>query len=98
VTDPESDQAVANTIGSIGTAALAGIMVEKIPVNVLALNGIMPTVESLENGRYPLAKDLHFVTMSPLSVSAQKFLDFIYSDRGRDIVKGFGVLTFTGKE
>ncbi len=96
VTDPESNQAVANTIGSIGTSGLTGIMVENTSVKIISLNGVMPTIASLADGRYPLAKEIHFVTLSHLSESAQKFLDFIYSDKGRAIVENVGVLTATG--
>lgn len=95
VTDLESNQTVANTIGSIGTSGLAGIMVEKTSLKILSLNGVRPTIESLADGRYPLAKEIHFVTPSHPSESAQKFLDFIYSDQGRAIVENVGVLTGT---
>jgi phosphate transport system substrate-binding protein len=96
VTDPESNQAVANTIGSIGTSGLTGIIVEKTTLRVLSLNGVMPTIASLRDGHYPLAKEIHFATLNHLSESAQKFLDFVYSDKGRAIVENVGVLTTTG--
>jgi phosphate transport system substrate-binding protein len=96
VTDVDSNQAVADTIGSIGTSGLAGIMVEKTSLNILSLNNVMPTLESLADGRYPLAKEIHFVTMSDLAESVQSFLDFIYSDKGRFIVENIGVLTAAG--
>ena len=98
VTDPESNLAVANTIGSIGTSGLTGVLVQQLPLKVISLNGVMPTLESLADGRYPLAKELHFVTMDQLSETAQKFMDFIYSDKGRAIVENIGVLTVTGKQ
>ncbi len=96
VTDPESNQAVANTIGGIGTSGLAGIMVEKAALKILSLNGVKPTIVSLAEGRYPLAKEIHFVTTGKSSESARKFLDFIYSEKGRAVVKNIGVLTAAG--
>ncbi|MFH0996653.1 MAG: substrate-binding domain-containing protein [Pseudomonadota bacterium] len=96
VTDPESNLMVANTIGSIGSSGLSGIMVEKTSLKILSLNGVMPTLASLAQGRYPLAKEIHFVTRSHLSESARNFLDFIYSDKGRAIVEAVGVLTSAG--
>jgi len=98
VTDPESNEAVANTIGSIGTSGLTGVLVEKTTLKIISLNGVMPTIASLADGRYPLAKELHFVTMSHMSESAQKFLDFVYSDKGRAIVENVGVLTLAGSQ
>jgi phosphate transport system substrate-binding protein len=96
VTDPESNQTVANTIGSIGASGLACILVEKTSLKILSLNGVMPTTASLAEGRYPLAKEIHFVTLSHLPESARIFLDFVYSDKGRAIVEAIGVLTATG--
>jgi phosphate transport system substrate-binding protein len=98
VTDTESDQMVANTIGSIGTSGLAGIMVEKTPLTILSLNGVMPAIESMAEGRYPLAKEMNFVTPNRLSDSAQKFLEFIYSANGRNIVEKVSVLTAVGDQ
>jgi len=91
VTDPESNEAVSKIPGSLGTAGLAGLLVEKPSLKILSLNGVMPTVAALEQGRYPLAKPIHFVTREPLSESAQRFLLFVYSDAGRDIVARVGV-------
>jgi phosphate transport system substrate-binding protein len=96
VTDPESNQMVADTLGSIGTAGLAGLMVEGGSLTILPLNGVMPTLDSLANGSYPLAKEISFVTRNASSESALKFLDFVYSVKGRAIVKKVGVLTLTG--
>jgi phosphate transport system substrate-binding protein len=93
VTDIESNQAVADTIGSIGTSGLAGILVEKSSLNILSLNGVMPTTTSLAEGRYPLAKEINFVTLNQPPESVQKLLDFIYSEKGLAIVKKIGVLT-----
>jgi ABC-type phosphate transport system substrate-binding protein len=56
----------------------------------------MPTLASLANGRYLLAKEIHFVTSSHPSDSVRKFMAFIYSDKGRNMVEKIGVLTVTG--
>ncbi len=96
VTDPESNEAVSKIEDSIGTAGLAGIMATKIPLNILSLNGVMPTTAALADGRYPLAKDLNFVTRGKLPGAAAEFLDFIYSGKGRAVVEKIGVLVAAG--
>jgi len=96
VTDPESNQLVADLIGGIGTSGLAGVLAEKTTLKVLSLNGVMPTVASLKQGRYPLAKKMDLVTLSHIQDPVRKFLDFIYSAKGRAIVESIGVLTSTG--
>jgi phosphate transport system substrate-binding protein len=92
VTDPESNEAVSRTIGGIGASGLTGVLVGKVPLNVIALNGFMPSQKTLTDGNYPLAKDINFVTTGKLPHAAAKFLDFIYSKKGRAIAGKTGVL------
>ncbi|NPU84500.1 MAG: ABC transporter substrate-binding protein [Syntrophaceae bacterium] len=92
ITDPESNQAVARTIGGVGASALTGVPVDGPPLNVLALNGVKPGRKTLADGTYPLAKEISFVTTDRLSDAAAKFLDFVYSRKGRAIAEKHGVL------
>ena len=96
VTDPESLDAVSKTPGGIGAAGLVGVIVSKLPLNILALNGVAPGRKTLADGTYPLAKGIDFVTAGKLSREAEKFLDFVYSNKGRSIAEGSGVLVMTG--
>ena len=80
------------TSGSIGASGLAGIMVNKMPLKILALNGVMPDIKALAEGHYPLAKEINFVTTGNLPEAARKFLDFIYSEKGRAVAEKIGVL------
>jgi phosphate transport system substrate-binding protein len=98
VTDPESNDVLSKAIGGIGASGLTSIIVGKIPLNVLALNGAKPNRKNLADGKYPLAKDINFVTTGKLPHAAARFLDFIYSDKGRAIAERAGVLiTADGK-
>lgn len=92
ITDPESNEAVLKTIGSIGASGLTGVLVNKTPLNILALNGVVPSRKALADGSYPLAKDLHFIVTDKLPKAAAGLLDFIYSKRGRVIAENSGVL------
>ena len=92
VTDPESYETVSRTSGSIGSAGLCHILVGKRPLNVLSLNGVMPSRKNLANKTYPLAKDIHFATTDKLSDTALKFLQFVYSKEGRSMAERNGVL------
>ena len=96
VTDPESDEAIVDTPGSLGTSSLPSVLVEKNPLNVLSLNGIRPTVKALADGTYPLAKDIRFIMTKTTSPMALKFIDFIYSNQGRAIAEKSGVLVTVG--
>ena len=66
-----------NAIGyvSIGTAiyeADAGA-----PLRLLPLSGVPATLESVDQGRYPLSRELNLVSQGELSETARQLLDFI---------------------
>ena len=92
VTDPESNEAVAITPGSLGATSLTSLLVDKPALNPLSLNGVKATVKALANGTYPLAKDIRFVTTNKTPPAALKFLEFVYSAQGRAIAEKTGVL------
>ncbi len=92
VTDPESNDLVARTTGAIGASGLSAVVVRKLPLNVLTLNGVSGTTKNLANGSYPLAKDNRFITTTSTTAAARKFLEFVYSSQGRSIAEKAGVL------
>jgi len=92
ITDPESSALVSGTQGSIGATGLCSVLTEYHDLNVLALNGVIPSPANLANGRYPLAKNIDFVTTPSLSAAAARFLNFVYSGKGRAIAAKKGVL------
>jgi phosphate transport system substrate-binding protein len=98
VTDPESIDAVSGTMGSIGASTLAHVLISKLPLQILDLNGVKPSRKTLADGTYPLAKDIIFVTTAKLPDAAAKFLEFVYSGKGRSIAEQYGVLITTGNK
>jgi phosphate transport system substrate-binding protein len=92
VTDPESNTAVASIPGALGASGLSSLLVGKLPLNTLSLNGVKPTAKALSSGAYPLAKEVRFVTTERLPPIAQKFINFAYSSQGRSIASRAGLL------
>jgi len=92
VTDPEATALMARTQGGFGASGLAGLLVEKPPLKVLALNGVLPTTGTLASGAYPLAKEISVVTTAKTPAAAWAFIDFIYSAAGRAQAEKVGVL------
>ncbi|MBI5484166.1 MAG: substrate-binding domain-containing protein [Deltaproteobacteria bacterium] len=92
VTDPEAYTAVSKTPGGIGATGLTSIITEKLPLNVLSLNGVAPTPRNLASGTYPLFKEISFVTTPRTTPAALKFIDFVYSPQGRAIADKTGVV------
>lgn len=51
-----------------------------------------PSLETIRSGEYPLTRPLYLITNGQPSAEAQVFIDFILSERGREIVKKNGYL------
>jgi phosphate transport system substrate-binding protein len=98
VTDPESSETIARTPGALGASGLTGVIIEKLPLNVMRLNGVEPTPETLAKGLYPLGKELNIVTLGALSEPVRKFLAFVYSSEGRRIAQSAGVWITVGEQ
>ncbi|HEX7622086.1 MAG TPA: substrate-binding domain-containing protein [Anaeromyxobacteraceae bacterium] len=96
VTDHEASQMVARTPGAIGAAALSSLHVEELPLNALTLGGVPGTVETLEQGRYPLARDVILVTTARSAPAALSFVEYAFSTRGRALAARNGVLVTGG--
>lgn len=98
VTDPEASETIARTPGALGASGLTGVVVEQLSLNVMKLNGVEPTPETLAKGVYPLGKELNIVTLGALSEPARKFLSFVYSLEGRSIALSAGVWITVGEQ
>ncbi len=68
---------------AIGYVSMAHLSPE---VKALRIEGGQPTVESVEEGTYPLTRDLFLVFARPASDAVQGFLDFGLSPAGQEIV------------
>lgn len=89
-----SDQDTANTIekvpGALGPSTLALMLSENRALKALALNGVMPTVQTLASGAYPLAKPLLLVSGPGTSAQARDFVAFVRSPAGRELLAKHG--------
>ncbi len=85
-TDQDAADALERRPDSIGILSLSLILGENRPLRSLALNGVAPTVEALSVDRYPLTKTFYMVTKAAMGVGARRFVDFIRSPVGRDIL------------
>ena len=64
-------------------------------VRVIAVDGVLPTRENIENGSYPLTVDLCVtIRADNKNPYVQKMVDFMLSEDGQELVKksGYGVL------
>ena len=73
-------------------------MVENEQIRLLALNGVLPTKETIRSGEYPISSNFYAVTASPMGQPAPEetnaelraFLDWILSEQGQEIIEKTG--------
>jgi len=81
--------AVSQNPNAIGYSSLASI---KDSVKILTINKTKPTEENILNGKYPIRRPFILVTKTdiPLSENAEKFFNFVMSDKAKNIIEMMG--------
>lgn len=81
-------EAIATTEYSIGAIPLSEELAE-LSLNILSLDGIEPTRENLENGRYKMAQTLGIVFSPESQSTVRDFIDFALSEEGQETIEEF---------
>lgn len=83
---------VGETEGAIGYCSSA---LTDDSVVVLAVDGVTPTKENIQNGTYSLTKTMVMATMGEISEQnelVQDFFDFVYSDEGESLAESVNLI------
>lgn len=92
-TDQEANKALAATPYAIGVTDLGMIFTEALTVKPLSLNSVMPSVDTLQNGQYPLTRTLYFLYRhKDVPADIKAFFDFVASEEGATILKANGYM------
>jgi len=70
---------------SIGTAEYEAR--QGTPIKLLPISGVAASIETVANGKFPLARPLNLVTKKPPEGLVKEFIDFAQSDKVHDLVK-----------
>ena len=96
----QTDQANAHSLqtipGALGTSTLAQIISEKLALKPLALDGVIPSPQTLDDGSYRYFKTFSFVSTPKASPLVQQFMTFVQSPAGRQILAKNGHSHVTG--
>lgn len=65
-------------------------MVKNDLIKLLKINGVEPTKENIENGKYPIVGDFYAVTRSDASENTLKLLDWVLTDEGQELIEKTG--------
>jgi len=61
-------------------------------VRALALNGVMPTTETVRSGKYPVGRRFLFLTTGVVDSTAGHFIDFTLSPAGQQALAEEGLI------
>ena len=92
ISNQDTTNTIEKTPGAFGFSTLAQVITEKLPLKILSLNGIYPTVGTLSDGSYNLKKPLILVTRPKPSVKVGNFLEFVRSSAGTKILEESGYI------
>lgn len=90
----EARTKLASTPGSVGP--LSSSFITGYPnLATVAVDGVEPTAETVRNGAYPMARPLLLVTDGPPAGAAERFIDFVLSPEGQELVAMHGYLNLS---
>jgi len=80
-----------STPGSVGP--LSSSFIEGVPqLAALAVDGVEPSPANVANDRYPMARPLFLLTDGPPAGAAKRFVDYVLSSEGQELVTRHGYL------
>lgn len=82
-----------NENGAIGYSFryFVDVLHQEKNVKMLSIDGIYPSIENIENGKYPIVVDVNLITNKKYENSyIQKMTDFILSDDGQSLIRKTG--------
>lgn len=90
VTDQDAANKLESIPGGFGISTLSLILSEKRALRALALDGVEPTLENAQSGRYTLMKPFYYVLPKHPSSASLEFIGFLNSADGRAILRSNG--------
>ena len=82
VTDQDNAGMAERLKGSLAAATYAQIILEQRDLRMIAVDGVVPSIETLASGAYLPTKVLYFVHPLQPSAAASRFIQFLRSDEG----------------
>lgn len=84
--ESEMVETLTSTPNTIGYLSLGYAISEKFKMNIVSLDGITPSIENIENGKYQITRPLGIVVKGNPKGLSRKFINFIFSKDGFDVM------------
>lgn len=88
--DDAMGEVLAATPGSIGVFSLGAIVMAELPLKVLAIDGVRPSLTTIANGEWKAVRTLSFVVRKDRLDRVRGFLDFVISPAGQRLIRRSG--------
>jgi phosphate transport system substrate-binding protein len=95
-TDQDNATLAEHIPGSFVQAGFSQIVTEKRNLRFVPIDGVEPTPENFETGKYPYEKIFYLVYPAKGKAAAERLLDFLRSAKGQDILRETGNLPVPG--
>jgi phosphate transport system substrate-binding protein len=86
-TDQDNATLAERLSGSFVQAGLSQIMTEKRDLRFVPIDGVAPSLETLESGKYPYEKIFYIVFSAKTKATAERLLEFVRSAKGHSILR-----------
>lgn len=80
------------TPGAIGITSPIAVAESGGRLRSVAIDGVAPSAENVERGRYGLTREIFFVTWSPPPPAVERFLRFVRSPEGEKLIRVNGAV------
>ena len=91
-TDQDNVTIAQRLAGSLTFAGYGQIVAENCDLRLVPIDGVVPNLNNLANGKYPYEKMFYLVFAQARSAGAEQLLRFLRSEEGRQILRGNGNL------
>lgn len=88
--EPDMIEGLQSTVGAIGYFSLGYGLSQEVPVNMLKLDGVAPSVATIEDGSYKVIRPLGVVTAEDAGEQIDAFLEWATSAKAVELIKSRG--------
>lgn len=81
--EPEMISALSSTPGAVGYFSLGAAVHQHVPVDVVALDGVKPSVETVRSGEYRMVRPLGIVTRPDADAAVRAFVQWVVGPEAR---------------
>lgn len=96
MTDQDAVDLLEKTAGALGVTSMSIVQAEKRRLNLLSINGVAPSTNSLADGSYKYVKTMYLVRNGASTAAVLRFNAFIASREGRQLLANAGYWVAAG--